>query len=128
MHTEPLSSRRGPRHDSFWAATNAAQLQANILSLRSPHLFKGFPGGSVIKNLPANVGEARDVGSIPGLGRFPGGGQGNPLQYSYPEIPWTEEPGGLQSMGPQRVRRNCVHMCVHIHTRTNIPHLFSKKK
>ena len=128
MHTEPLSSRRGPRHDSFWAATNAAQLQANILSLRSPHLFKGFPGGSVIKNLPANVGEARDVGSIPGLGRFPGGGQGNPLQYSYLEIPWTEEPGGLQSMGPQRVRRNCVHMCVHIHTRTNIPHLFSKKK
>ena len=128
MHTEPLSSRRGPRHDSFWAATNAAQLQANILSLCSPHLFKGFPGGSVIKNLPANVGEARDVGSIPGLGRFPGGGQGNPLQYSYLEIPWTEEPGGLQSMGLQRVRRNCVHMCVHIHTRTNIPHLFSKKK
>ena len=119
MQTEPLSSRRGPRHDSFWAATNTAQLQANILSLRSPHLFKGFPGGSVIKNLPANVGEARDVGSIPGLGRFPGGGQGNPLQYSYLEIPWTEEPGGLQSTGPQRVRRNCVHMCVHTHPHTH---------
>ena len=37
-----------------------------------------FPGGSVIKNLPANVG---DMGSIPGLGRPPGGGHGNPLQY-----------------------------------------------
>ena len=49
---------------------------------------------------PASAG---DVGSIPGLGRFPGGGQGNPLQYSYLEIPWTEEPGGLQSTGPQRV-------------------------
>ena len=81
-----------------------------------------------VKNPFASAGYARDVGLIPGSGRFSGGGQGNPLQYSYPEIPWTEEPGGLQSMGPQRVRRNCVHMCVHIHTRTNIPHLFSKKK
>ena len=38
-----------------------------------------FPGGSVAKNPPAN---ARDAGSIPGLGRCPGGGNGNPLQYS----------------------------------------------
>ena len=41
--------------------------------------FRGFPGGSVIKNLPASVG---DSGSIPGLGRSPGGGNGNPLWYS----------------------------------------------
>ena len=40
---------------------------------------KGSPGGSVIKNLPANAG---DTGSIPGLGRFPGEWHGNPLQYS----------------------------------------------
>ena len=40
-------------------------------------LPQGFPGGSVIKNLPANVG---DVGSIPGTGRSPGGGHGNPSQ------------------------------------------------
>ena len=44
----------------------------------------GFPGGSVVKNLPANVG---DEGLIPGLGRFPGGGNGNPLQYSCLENP-----------------------------------------
>ena len=42
-------------------------------------ICQGFPGGSVVKNLPAN---AEDVGSIPGLGRSPGGGIGNPLQYS----------------------------------------------
>ena len=36
----------------------------------------------VVKNPSANAGEARDLGSIPGLGRFPGGGHGNPLQYS----------------------------------------------
>ena len=39
----------------------------------------GFPGGSVVKYPPANAG---DAGSIPGLGRFPGGGNGNPLGYS----------------------------------------------
>ena len=44
--------------------------------------FWGFPGGSVVKNSPANAGEARDAGSIPRSGRSPGGGNGNPLQYS----------------------------------------------
>ena len=41
----------------------------------------GFPGGAVTKNLPANTGDTRDVGSIPGSGRYPGGGNGTPLQY-----------------------------------------------
>ena len=47
-------------------------------------IFWGFPGGSVVKNLPANAG---DVGSIPGLGRSPGEENSNPLQYSCLEIP-----------------------------------------
>ena len=41
----------------------------------------------VVKNLPANTGDIRDAGLIPGLGRSPGGGQGNPLQYSCLENP-----------------------------------------
>ena len=41
----------------------------------------------MVKNLPANAGEIREVVSIPGLGRFPGGGHGNPLQYSCLENP-----------------------------------------
>ena len=41
-------------------------------------VYKGFSGGSVVKNSPAN---ARDAGSIPGLGRSPGEGNGSPLQY-----------------------------------------------
>ena len=49
---------------------------------------------------------AGDLGSIPGLGRFPGEGNGTPLQYSYWKIPWTEDPHRLQSMGSQRVRHN----------------------
>ena len=47
----------------------------------------GFPGGSVVKNLPANAEEVRDVGSIPGSRRSPGGGHSNPLQYSCLENP-----------------------------------------
>ena len=57
----------------------------------------------VVKNPPANAGDTRDMGSVPGSRRFPGGGNGNPLQYSCLENSWIEEPGGLQSMGSQRV-------------------------
>ena len=46
---------------------------------------KGFPGGTVVKNLPANTGDAKNVGSIPGSGRSPGVGNGNPLQFSHLE-------------------------------------------
>ena len=42
----------------------------------------GFPHGSVVKNPPDNAGGTRDSGLIPGLGRYPGGGNGNLLQYS----------------------------------------------
>ena len=45
-------------------------------------LFDHFPGGTVVKNLPANAGDIRDRGLIPGSGRSSGGGNGNPLQYS----------------------------------------------
>ena len=41
----------------------------------------------VVENLPAGAGDVRDTGSIPGLGRCPGGGHGNPLQYSCLENP-----------------------------------------
>ena len=48
----------------------------------------GFPcGAQLVKNLPIDAGDARDSASIPGLGRSPGGGHGNPLQYSCLENP-----------------------------------------
>ena len=65
--------------------------------------WKGFPGGSVVKNLHANAG---DAGSISGSGRYPGERKGNQLSILAWEIPRTEEPGGLQSIGLQRVRHN----------------------
>ena len=49
----------------------------------------------IYPNPPANAGDIRGVGVIPGSGRFPGGGHGNPLQFLAWGIPWTEEPGGL---------------------------------
>ena len=65
-------------------------------SLRWTKEISGFPGGSVVKNLPANAG---DAGSIPRLGRSPGEGNGYP-------IPRREKPGMLQPMGSQRVGCN----------------------
>ena len=48
---------------------------------------QGFPVALVVKNLPADAGDLRDAGLIPGSGRSPGGGHGNPLQYSCMENP-----------------------------------------
>ena len=62
-----------------------------------------FPGGSDGKSSAYNVG---DLGSIPGLGRSCGEGNGNPLEYSCQKIPWTEECGSLQSAEMQRVRQD----------------------
>ena len=65
-----------------------------------------FPSGSDGKETARNVG---DLGSVPGLGRSPGEGHGNPLQYSCLEnSPQTKEPGGLQSMGSQRAGHDWV--------------------
>ena len=51
----------------------------------------GFPGGSVVQNLPANIGDAGDLGAIPGLGKSPGEGNGNPLQCSCLDSPMDRE-------------------------------------
>ena len=66
------------------------------------HAHKGFPAGSDGKESACN---AEDMGSIPGSGRSPGEGHGNSSILAW-RIPWTEKPGGLQSMGLQRVRHD----------------------
>ena len=62
---------------------------AGWLRLRISHVapVRMFEGLQMVKNLPASSGDTRDVGSIPGLGRSPGGGHGNPLHYSCLENP-----------------------------------------
>ena len=64
------------------------------------HGYIGLSGGAVVKHPPANAG---DAGSNSGLGRSPGGENGKHSSILALKIPWTEEPGGLQSMGLQRV-------------------------
>ena len=63
----------------------------------------GASGGSVVKNLLASAG---DTVSVPGSGRPLGEGNVNPLHYPCLETLWTEESGGLQSMGLQRAGRD----------------------
>ena len=64
---------------------------------------RAFQAALVVKNPPANAG---DMGSIPGLGRYPGGGMAILSCILAWEIPGTAEPGGLQSMGLHRVGRH----------------------
>ena len=76
----------------------------------------GFPVALVIKNLPANAGDVRDVGSIPGLGRSPAGGHGNPLQYSCLKNPmdrgarWAAVHGVIKSQ--TQLKRLSMHALI----------------
>ena len=66
----------------------------------------GFPGGSAVKNSPADVGDTEDVGPIPGVGDPLEEGMATHSGIPAWRIPWTEEPHRLQSMGLQRVGHN----------------------
>ena len=63
----------------------------------------------VVKNPPASAGNARDPGSISGLGKSPGGRNGNPLQYFCLENPMDREAWRATSMESQRVGHNCAN-------------------
>ena len=58
----------------------------------------GFPEAVVVMNLPANARDVRDLDSIPGSGRSPGGGMATHSSILAWRIPWSEEPGGLESI------------------------------
>ena len=66
-----------------------------------------------MKNPPDNAGYVRDVGSIPGAGSSPGGGMAPHSGILTWSLPWTEEPGGLWSMGSGRVRHNWSNLAQH---------------
>ena len=74
-----------------------------------------FPGGTVVKNPPANTGDGRDTDSITGLGRFPVGGNGIHSSILAWRIPWTEEPGGLLLVWSQSWTQRS--------TRTHVPQI-----
>ena len=76
----------------FLYISTASQLKVSWQNLgktkvKQFKLPQDFPGGTVVKILPANAGDTGEAGSISGSGRSPGGGNGNPLQYSCLESP-----------------------------------------
>ena len=79
----------------FLATVKCAPKSACTASLLLLTVKLGSPGVSVVKNLPANAG---DLGPIPEFGRSLGEGNGSPFHTLAWRIPWTEEPGVLQSM------------------------------
>ena len=101
-------------------------------------MFMGFPGGSVVKNPPANVGAAGDMGLIPGLGRSPGEGKGNAFRYSCLKNPHGQKSLAgvpksqtqLSTHAPMFITHNtyshhlcmCVWACAHIYPHTLITH------
>ena len=103
FHTEHMCTL-GHGGGSQWRKRTSKGLDY-LLPLDTPPLM-GFPGGPAVKNLPANAGDARDMGLIPG--------QEDPLEEEVVNhssilawrIPWTQEPGRIQSIGSQRVRHS----------------------
>ena len=120
-HYAPKSNKYPLQEGPFWTSWRSLVREENILGCGDMQrggkermeidvlnpVLKNCIGASqvalVVKNPHANAGDVRNVGSIPGSGRSPGGGQATYSSILAWRIPWTEEPGGLQSMGSQRV-------------------------
>ena len=83
-----------------------------VQTLLNDNVSMGFPGGSVGNNPPANAGDSRDTDLIPGWGRSPGGGNGNPLQYYCLENA-TKEPGVTKSWTQLSTHTHSVSILVH---------------
>ena len=71
-----------PPHPGLTTISQSFVEYSNFLVYWLPVYPVGLPSGTVVQNLPAKVGDEEDVGSMPGSGRSPGGGNGNPHQYS----------------------------------------------
>ena len=84
------------------------RVRYNWSSLAHTYMYMGFASGSAVENLPVNAVDAGDTSLIPGSRRSHGGRHGSPCSILAWEIPWTEEPGGLHSMGLQRAGHDWV--------------------
>ena len=115
-------------HQHLWILCPVAEKQLNVLiCLACAIKDSASQVALVVKNLPAKARDLRDMSSVPGSGRSPGGGHGNRLQYASWRMPWTEEPGGLQSMGSQRVGHDRVTSLTYIQYTQLLP-IFTASK
>ena len=96
--------------EKAWTVTKTQSISFRV----TVNLFRETPSGSVAKNSPANSRDTGDSSSIPKLGRSPGGGHGDPLQYSYSLQRESHgqriEPGRLRFIGSQRVRHKATEV------------------
>ena len=70
----------------------------------------------MLKNLPATAGDIRDTGSVPGWGRSPGGGHGNPVQYSFLENPTNRGAWQATVHGVAKSQTGLKQLSMYIHT------------
>ena len=87
-----------------WPAESTSRQELNRRWCKSPEVVTSLwvsQVALVVKNPPANAGDLRDVGLIPRLGRYPGGGLATHSNILAWKTQWTEEPCQLQSMGSQ---------------------------
>ena len=89
-------------HVSWKEVSGIVGICAILLTIQS------FPGGTVVKNPPANARDATDPGSIPGSGRSPGVGNWNPLQHSFLETSMDRKAWQATAHGSQRVRHDRI--------------------
>ena len=87
----------------FTINKNITQISILLLLLFLSNNIRDFPGDSAVRNSPANAGDAKDLGWIPGLEDSLEKEMATYSSIPAWTIPWTEEPGGPQSMGLQRV-------------------------
>ena len=102
------------RHKAWWFNLH---MLCWIVLLTTKYVLEGFPDGVVVKNLPVNAGDTRDAGSIPGLGRSPGVGNGIPLQWhSCLKNSMDRRAWQATVYGVQRVGHNWAHVRTHTYT------------
>ena len=104
-------------HNTYTTHTNThSQIHTHIQPT-------GFPGGAVVKNPPANAGDPRDVGLIPGSGRSPGEGNGYPLQHSCLGNPMDRRTS-LVGYSPWGCKELDTNERMHTHTHTHPTHIY----
>ena len=100
--------KKDPYPPQFSSGVSKGKLTPKYITntLQNYHCLLGFSGGSVVKNLPTNAGHAGDARSIPGWGRSLKEEMATHSSILAEIIPWTKEPGEVQSMESQRLGHN----------------------
>ena len=117
INSSPCRRAQGPTY----LAQEKLHKQVLLFIKTATYQSLGFPGGAVVKNLPANAGEERESRLDPWLGRSPRGGNGNPFQYSCLGNPMDKEAWwATQSMGSQK---SWTQVSTHAHSNLQCLHL-----